>query len=273
MITRAHLAILHASAWLVPARRRPEWLAEWKTELWYAMESDGRNLTAFCLGAFRDALWLRRNAELPRRYGSLLCIEDSPSFPEPPEIDRVRFLESPGRCLAMLAVPAALSPLALLFHPVFAAVPVLQMLPAPLMLIGGAWISVVVIGNMSLGEYPRHRHCTRRWGFLAAKIGLISVAMVLTITHVFGHLLLFEATFWAGFFALRWAFLDQRQRCPACLRLLDKPVRIGNRSRILLEWSGTELICSRGHGVLHVPESPSIWFSKQRWLELNLPVR
>jgi hypothetical protein len=36
-----------------------------------------------------------------------------------------------------------------------------------------------------------------------------------------------------------------------------------------LEWNGTELMCLKGHGLLHVPDSPAIWFSKQRWLCLD----
>jgi hypothetical protein len=72
-----------------------------------------------------------------------------------------------------------------------------------------------------------------------------------------------------AFLAIRWALMDQRRRCPACLRILDKPVRMGSGSRILLEWNGTELLCVRGHGVMHIPESPAIWFSKPRWMSLG----
>jgi hypothetical protein len=75
-------------------------------------------------------------------------------------------------------------------------------------------------------------------------------------------------TFWASYLSTRWALADQRARCPVCLRRLAHPVRMGNASRILLEWNGTELICTRGHGLLHVPDSPAIWFSKQRWLRM-----
>ena len=71
------------------------------------------------------------------------------------------------------------------------------------------------------------------------------------------------------FLVIRWAILDQRRRCPTCLRILDKPVRIGSSSRILLEWSGTELLCLRGHGVMHVPQTPAIWFSRPRWMSFS----
>jgi hypothetical protein len=72
-----------------------------------------------------------------------------------------------------------------------------------------------------------------------------------------------------SFLAIRWAMMDQQRRCPTCLRLLDKPVRMGSGSQILLEWNGTGLLCLRGHGVMHVPENPAIWFTKPRWMSLG----
>ena len=65
------LAILRTAAWLVPVHQREEWFSEWSAELWHVWHTrnensvgtmSGRNdATAFCLGAFQDALWLRRN--------------------------------------------------------------------------------------------------------------------------------------------------------------------------------------------------------------------
>jgi hypothetical protein len=65
------LLILRSAAWLVPAQERAEWLAEWQAELWHvwhARDSKSRGrfrgsseVTNFCLGAFRDACWLRWN--------------------------------------------------------------------------------------------------------------------------------------------------------------------------------------------------------------------
>ncbi len=63
--------LLRCAAWIVPSHERAEWLAEWQGELWHAWHmhgregagrsSGGRAATLFCLGAFSDALWLRRN--------------------------------------------------------------------------------------------------------------------------------------------------------------------------------------------------------------------
>ena len=78
-VSRAWLqeGILRGALLLVPAGQRREWMADWRSELWYI---PGRERTPFCLGAFRDAWWLRRN-----------------------QSTRAAFLESPGGCLAFLA--------------------------------------------------------------------------------------------------------------------------------------------------------------------------
>jgi hypothetical protein len=78
-------ALLRLASWIVPPGDRDAWLAEWRAELW-AVEHAGARPLAFCLGAFHDALWLRRHDERPR-----------PAL-----------LASPARCLAALAALAAL---------------------------------------------------------------------------------------------------------------------------------------------------------------------
>src|SRR5258708_29585843 len=90
---RRRLAILRGAAWLVPREQRAEWLAEWRSALWYVWRTGNRQprgATAFCLGAFKGGLWLRRNS---------------------PELSvRERFwLESPLQCCLFLAVLAAAS--------------------------------------------------------------------------------------------------------------------------------------------------------------------
>ena len=83
-MTSFHLALLRGAAWMVPGAERAEWLAEWRAELWYV----DRGATRFCLGAFRDALWLRRNRNAPNSL-------------------RAFGLESPVRCVLALAALAA----------------------------------------------------------------------------------------------------------------------------------------------------------------------
>jgi hypothetical protein len=69
--------------------------------------------------------------------------------------------------------------------------------------------------------------------------------------------------------AFRWILIDQRRRCPVCLRLLSHPTRIGGLSHVFLEWCGTEFICARGHGLLHVPEVATSSYGSQRWPPLD----
>jgi hypothetical protein len=69
---------------------------------------------------------------------------------------------------------------------------------------------------------------------------------------------------------LFWAVADQRARCRVCLRLLAFPVRVGCPGCLLLDWSGTELFCSEGHGVLHVPHMAPSWDEEaERWISLD----
>jgi hypothetical protein len=70
-------------------------------------------------------------------------------------------------------------------------------------------------------------------------------------------------------FSSRRALRDQRLRCPVCLNKLTSPARVGHTSRSFLAWYGTELICGKGYGLLHIPEIATRWFSTQRWLSLD----
>jgi hypothetical protein len=119
----------------------------------------------------------------------------------------------------------------------------------------------------------------RRWIFLALKIALIlpivycsslSLAYCRTsLDPITSEYIQIFVTFTGCLFSFRWALRDQRQRCPVCLRLLTNPARVGQPSRNFLSWNGTELMCNRGHGLLHVPEIATSWFSTQRWLYLD----
>src|SRR5439155_23506811 len=119
------------------------------------------------------------------------------------------------------------------------------------------------------GEYRHHRNWRRRGCFYIAKVTLLLLIVAFGASDLTSSPLRINIACAGAFVAIRWAMLDQRRRCPNCLRLLDKPVRMGSGSRILLEWNGTELLCLRGHGVMHVPNNPAIWFSKPRWMSLG----
>jgi hypothetical protein len=119
----------------------------------------------------------------------------------------------------------------------------------------------------------------RRWSFLSSKIALL-LPIVYLVSLDLAHLrpsfdqatsdyIQLVASFSICLFGLRWTLRDQRKRCPVCLRKLTHPARVGQPSRNFLAWNGTELICGVGHGLLHVPEMPTSWFSTQRWLYLD----
>jgi hypothetical protein len=138
---------------------------------------------------------------------------------------------------------------------------------------------------LALGEHllsPRKLSWStrwRRWCFLGGKIALllpivylvsIDVAYVSTqLSRNAAEYLQIFCAFSICLFGLRWALRDQRQRCPVCLGKLTHPARVGQPSRNFLAWNGTELICVGGHGLMHVPELATSWFSTQRWMYLD----
>lgn len=148
-----------------------------------------------------------------------------------------------------------------------------------------ALFSLPVIAALSVGDYPiameAHRAglVARRYGFLAAKFVLIAVIVaVWSSTLAFGMgsrdigaamSAQMAVAFVPLLFGFRWAMRDQRDRCPVCLRKLSHPARVGQVSWSFLGWYGTEMICARGHGLLHIAELPTSWFGAQRWLGLD----
>jgi hypothetical protein len=70
-------------------------------------------------------------------------------------------------------------------------------------------------------------------------------------------------------FLVAWAVLDQRRRCPVCLRRLTMPVTIGSWSSSILDPVSTELICERGHGSLYVPGTQTTYSEPERWQALD----
>ena len=131
--------------------------------------------------------------------------------------------------------------------------------------------------SLALGEYPANCHSPpwgtriRRWMFLAAKVALLlPIVFGGCLTLCFPSSLTPQAFSIGCAIAIRWALDDQRSRCPVCLRSLSHPVRIGEASHTFLEWYGTELLCDRGHGFLHVPEIRTSCYAGQRWMYLEI---
>jgi hypothetical protein len=209
-------AILRAASLLAPGDRRAEWVREWRSELWY-IPSHGA--TQFCLGAFQDAIWVRRNHTRALKGGGL-------------------HLESPICCLAFLAVLAAVS----LVIAVHLPPPNLPNMPRHLQvrdLPGGcgamALLSCLMLPviRLVMGRAPACFHAVHwpnrvRGGiFLALKIALVHPIMLcsflvgISIAPVLPFVQLGICATWV--LAFRWVLTDQRRRCPVCLRLLTDP--------------------------------------------------
>jgi hypothetical protein len=255
MIRRVHAAILQNAALLVPAAERAEWLAEWRAELWY-VEHDA---TAFCLGSFRDALWLRIRGLSARHAFSL---------------------NSPIRCVLFLAGLAALT-VSLAIRGGDLSLPSWSLAGAKEFaegLLGMYVLSLLILltlNPLELGRYPANRYAPsilirlRRWLFLAVKIGLLAPTIVFATIALAIFPPASLALFPAWIFGFRWALADQKRRCPVCLHFLSNPVEIGRPAHILLRAHGTRLSCTRGHGSLYVPATRTSWCSTQRWLYLE----
>lgn len=259
MLRTLHVAILCNAALLVPVDERSEWLAEWKAELCY-VEHDA---TAFCLGSFRDAMWLRRNSSVSLRG--------------------LFNLDSPLRCMSLLGGLAMLTSLWAFGLPTkqcvqaaFSPSVIKQFSFDCFWFYVESMLILLTLNPLALGEYPANCYAPRfavrlrRWIFLAAKIATLAPIFLFASIAL---LPIFPPALWILFLGwilgFRWALADQRQRCPVCLHWLSNPVRIGSPTQSVLQWYGTELICTRGHGLLYVPGAPTTWCNRQRWQYLD----
>jgi hypothetical protein len=133
----------------------------------------------------------------------------------------------------------------------------------------------VIMGSPSDGHPPLGWSGRLRLGlFLALKVLLVQPILlcgfiILLLTGPVVPLAPQFGVFALWFLTLRWVMLDQRRRCPVCLRLLSDPVRIGSASETFLEWYGAESACSRGHGFLQVPEPCGSHTGACQWLDLD----
>lgn len=248
------LAILKAAALLVPGQERKDWLQEWAAELCHVQAANPRMATAFCLGAFKDAFYFR-STRTQWNPGQILN------------------LKSPHRCAALLALLAAASLITALSMPATIHRSPLykdQFLLRHALLVAIALITLPATTSLRLGDYSTTSlRRLARWTFLAIKITLLVIIVFCgTVTllppMIQGNLLL------AGYvLSIRWALIDQRQRCPVCLHSLTNPTRIGAPSQTFLAWYGTELICTQGHGLLYVSEIDTSCCSTHRWQYLD----
>jgi hypothetical protein len=265
---------------IVPAAKRVDWVREWQAELWqlrngarpvrYGSGGVTNGLTdglvdglSLGYGLLADAIWLR--ADFARESAR-------------------------GSALACLTVLAAWSLLLLGVELTAAGSWHLLIRILTTHFFGGFVFVAIPAMIAAVATYPlrplRQTHSRpgrllssrARWNlFLLTKIALtlivgflVSMAATLPIRHAtvwwsdWFELLLYSISVTIG---LRWALLNQEQRCQRCLRMLAEPTRIGPPSRNFLDWNGTELACSDGHGLLHVSEMQGSWCWYDIWVE------
>jgi hypothetical protein len=265
-------SILPLAARLVPLPRREDWLREWQAELWYLAERDPagqrtttRDLLSLSYGILADAACLQIDALRDRArasaYTCLWVLGGYSVFCTFAEWFTAGSLEKAGAAIAT--------------H--FTALFVWVALPA-------FFASIATYPMRTLRSHAQHARGSSRlsvrtkWHlFLAAKIlltlalaFLVSLVAVGPVNSAMGRssdwieVALYAITVSGG---MRWALLNQEQRCQKCLRMLSQPTRVGPPSRNFLDWSGMEQACTDGHGLLHVPEMQGSWCWYDLWLE------
>jgi MacB-like periplasmic core domain len=146
------------------------------------------------------------------------------------------------------------------------------------------WLVYARNSNRGPGQPPESLAARCRWwAFFVAKSVLLLIATCLLASVIVRWLsvrLVGSIYPMADFFALwlflvlsvgplSWAIHDQRKRCRVCLRRLGNAIRVGAPGYVLLNWSGTEMVCSEGHGILYLPDSHAEWLEGERWNNLD----
>lgn len=268
--------LLPVASHMIPFSQRAEWLREWRAEFWHLRHSQlplrthGKSIAerlSLGWGILADAICVGFHTLRQETQGTAgLCL--------------AQLAAACFACLLMerLCVDSWHAMRGAMAHFFFTRFLIVT-LPA------------VFVAMVSMPHRPRK--CARsqaqserimpvsaRWrSFFVAKLALSILLAFLACTlvsipvrKVIGHngdwleFLMSTATLTS---AIRLAFSDQMQRCQRCLRLLRQPVRVGPPSYNLLTWSGTELACSDGHGMLQVPEMQGSWCWYDLWIELD----
>jgi hypothetical protein len=153
-----------------------------------------------------------------------------------------------------------------------------------LLALGSAMLIAYARFSTGVGRSPLSmRDRLRWWSFFVAKaVLLLTLTGLLAWTslrmlsvYVFGSVqpITNGVALWLflilSIAPLSWAIRDQQKRCRVCLQRLGTPIQIGAPGHILLDWSGTEMMCPLGHGVLYLPDSQTNWLERDRWDNLD----
>jgi hypothetical protein len=147
----------------------------------------------------------------------------------------------------------------------------------------------IALGSSRLGGAKTRKiklsfaHGLRWWGFFSVKTLLLLAICFVGSLELTGrvsimltgsvHPLAGPFSTWlflvTAMIALSWSLYDQGRRCRFCLRRLGNEASVGTPGYLFLGWWGTELVCSDGHGLLHVPEMKSSWQEFDQWVSLD----
>ncbi len=272
--------LLPTASHLLPEEKRADWLREWQAEFWHLRHSEhcmrglgdgAMALLSLAWGLTADAAWVGFNSYKQKTTGSA----------------RACLYQLAACCVVCASVElfyeGSWRSLAGTFGAYFVDRFMLVMLPA----------IFVALATMPWRPRKCNRTCERgpvrlsaalpahgRWNlFLVAKIALsvmlgflVCVLVSIPVRRTLGHngdwidVLMSTVVLTSS---LRMALDDQKYRCQQCLRLLRQPVRVGPPSYNLLNWSGTEMVCADGHGVLQSPEMQGSWCWYDLWVEVD----
>ncbi|HET9836927.1 MAG TPA: ABC transporter permease [Candidatus Angelobacter sp.] len=147
----------------------------------------------------------------------------------------------------------------------------------------------IALGSSRLGGAKTRKiklsfsHTARWWGFFLGKTLLLLAICFVGALEITGrvsimmtgsvHPLVGPFSTWlflvTAMIALSWSLHDQSRRCRLCLKRLGNEASVGMPGYLFLGWWGTELVCSDGHGMLHVPEMKSSWQEFDQWVSLD----
>ncbi len=157
--------------------------------------------------------------------------------------------------------------------------PLLSLFAGSLLALGAA---LVQFGRAWRQPVERRFASLRYWAFFPLKVAAVLGVSLATAAELSARnalafqpskLILGLVIDWASILAtlliLRWAILDQSQRCPVCLRRLATPVTSGSWSSSLLEPVSTEMLCDQGHGALRLGETHTTLGEIRRWVDIE----
>ncbi len=248
---------------VVPPGDRADWLRSWEAELWWrrhpvSHEPHRELFTDLSGGLCRDALWLRLASweRLLRGTAALCLLALAVSC-------LISFLLAVGLCGGSILLRDRI--LSQFAHFLFASPLIVFVTCAT----ADKRPEVSKIGNSLRNRLPRVAFLGAKLASLLTLVYLLSlnacsaIALPFPSTCEYLHMLLFVIGSICG---LRWAFQDQERRCKTCLRLLNEPHRVGRPSHNLIDRSGNEFACRKGHGLLSVPELETSWRQSSQWI-------